>query len=175
MTDIFGLTQKTVGATFARGDTFALQVDGNTVGLAQNVSIAYSRPLQSVFSLGTSDVAMTTGRPQGQLSIARVIGALSAQANAAGAGAQPAPGASQLSLIDLLGDAFFKLTADNAGGTLTVKPLAGKGLGANAAGNNNFGFTLTGCFVVGEQFGGSAQDVVIIESVQIQFIAMEKI
>ncbi len=161
--DIFGLTQTTVGAQFARGDTFILQKGegGQVIGLAQNVSVAYSRPLQPVYSLGTSDVAMTTGRPQGQLNIARVIGKLT-------------DGGENLSLVDLLGDEFFKITGDAIGGVLKVLPLSGNGLVNNDNAANNFGYTMSGCFVVGEQFGGSAQDVVIIESVQIQFIAMTK-
>lgn len=167
--DIFGLTQKSVGGQFARGDTFILRKGnvngggGEIIGLAQNVSVGFSRPLQQIFELGSSDVAMSSGRPQGQLNIARVIGKMN---NDGGS----------LTLIDLLGDEFYKMNGEAKGGFLTASPLSGKSglLQGDPTAINGPAIELVGCFVVGEQFGGSAQDVVIIESVQIQFISMSK-
>lgn len=78
MADLFGRKDMVYGGGFV-SDTGIIQAgDGITGILMQNIQVQYQRPITKIFELGkaglNSNVYYVEGRPQGSMTIARVIG-----------------------------------------------------------------------------------------------------
>jgi len=157
--DIFGKSVVSKGGPLARSETCALYIGGDTspgsmIGLAQNVQITYGQQLQRVYELGSQNTFMVSGRTQGSLQMARIIG----QQDLLSAGTS--------TLFATLGEDFFEVQgsaegnqcAGNPGGTLTLQDKC-----------TNVTYVCSGCYVTQSSVGVDANGSVVTENVSIEF------
>lgn len=148
MADIYGRQQIPVGGVFA-SDRALLTVSGagglGVGALVQNVQANYAQQMTPLYELGSNRVYKVLGRPEGQLSIGRIVG------------------------TGEFAEALFD--ACSGGGTVSVQAASGFCNGANGS---DFRRTMTGVFVVNYGFDMSTQDLMVRENMQCTFTGMSR-
>lgn len=128
--------------------------------MVQNWNVNYQQQVQELFEIGSSALYWMKGRPQGQGSIARVIGEQAADTNSGGLFPSEAydicNGGASLNIEAKSG------ACGNAGGQ------AGPGLGMSGV-----TISLAGCVVTQIGFSVQVQDTLINENVGFRFGAMQ--
>lgn len=151
MADIFGRKDMVYGGGFV-SDTGVIQDGGGITGiLMQNLQVQYQRPITKIFELGkagaNSNVYYVEGRPQGTLTIARVIG-FSATIGAFYTKYGNACNAAQNNMS-------LNMTSAQCGGT-----------------GKQIGLTMHACVLTGVGFSIQAQQLVINENSSMEFANM---
>ena len=154
--DIFGKNVLVSPGPLARAETFEVYVgdpgSSTFIGLAQGVQNSYSQPLQRVNELGSFRAYMVSGRPDGSLSITRLVG-------------KPGGGVPATTLISLFqniaGGNFLEIDGSR-GGTITLKDRI---TGAQ--------WVASGCYITQETTGVDANGVMVSEQIAIQYQKLE--
>ena len=143
MPDIFGKNITPRKGPLARAETMQVIVPGvGLVGLAQNVNINYGQQLQPSYELGSFDSWMVSGRTQGNVTMARIVGSPDGGA-----------GGANRTIRDILPEEFW--TADGtAGGILKLKDTA-----------TQVEYVCSGTYVNNAGVGADANGSVVVENV----------
>jgi hypothetical protein len=148
MADVFGREQVPVGGVFI-SEKALMSISGagdlGTAALVQNVSAQYQQQFQMLFELGSNTIYPIMGRPQGQLTIGRIVG---------GGG---------------FSDDMFN--ACNGGATVSFQATQGA---CNGLEGSAVAATLHGVFVTNYGIEMNAQDLMVRENVQAVFTSMSK-
>lgn len=124
----------------------------NAIGyLVQSWSVGYQQQVQEIFEIGSSALYWMKGRPQGQGSIARIVGA------------KKASNSSQL-----FPDTAYDMC--KGGALLRIKAMSGACEQMNASAVS---IVMDGCVVVNIGYSVQVSDSLINESVAFRFGAME--
>jgi len=155
MADIFNKNITPRKGPLARAETMGVFINSGLVGLAQNVSINYGQQIQPVYELGTFDAWMVSGRTQGQVSMARVIG----NSTSDNTGQTPF----DRTLRSILGSEFWEVDG-GAGGVLTLKDS-----------ETGVEYKCSGCYINNAGVGADANGSVVVEniSMMIQLLQIE--
>lgn len=148
MADIYNRQQIPVGGVFS-SDRAILTVSGagglGVGALVQNVQANYAQQMSPVYELGSNRRYTLLGRPEGQLTIGRIVGT----------------GEFAQALFD----------ACSGGGTVSVQAADGF---CNGVSSGGFRRTMTGVFVVNYGFDMSTQDQMVRENMQCTFTSMSR-
>jgi hypothetical protein len=148
MADIFGRNVSPVGGVFISEQALMTLSGAGNLGvgaLVQQVSAAYQQQFSMLFELGSNTVYPIMGRPQGTLSIGRVVG----------------DGEFSQSFFDVC-----------QGGT-TVEITAKQGT-CNGLQGGTVAATFQGVFVTSYGIDLSTADLMVRENVQASFVSMSK-
>jgi hypothetical protein len=148
MADIFGRNTSPVGGVFISEQalmTISGAGDLGVAALVQQVSAQYQQQFSMLFELGSNSIYPVMGRPQGVLSIGRIVGSGG------------------------FSEAFFNSCNGGATVSLQAKQGACNGLEGSA-----IAATLNGVFVTSYGIDMSAQDLLVRENVQATFVSMSK-
>lgn len=143
MANVFGTTQTLKGAM--RADGAKLQLNGATVGLAQNANFQFSQRIAMLYEIGSNDVYFVGGRAQGTVTIGRVVG----------------PGALAGITVSTLGD----ICGDRPTVTMSAEGCN------NASGSRTY--KMEGCILTAISGTITAQDIVLNENLQLMFINLD--
>lgn len=146
MANIYGSQQVLKGAF--KADLARALVNGQSAGLLlQNLQFNFAQAVSTLYELGSSDVYYVIGRAQGTAGISRVVG----------------PSQLNLAFLERFGDGCRAPTNQ-----ITV--------GAKAGCTNNLGggtYRLDGCLITSMGASMGAQDMLINEQIQMQFINLD--
>lgn len=149
--DIFHRNQQAVGGVFTTDKAVATIASGAgswVAALVQNVNADYNQNYSELYELGSNQVYRVLGRPQGRMTIGRIIGKA---------------GTSSVE------DALF--SACNTGGTLTIQ--ANANLCAAQAGGVTF--VASGIFVISYGISLAVQDQMIREQLVLAFTSFNRL
>ena len=132
--------------TFSAGDVN----DGGVGLLTQNMQVQYQQQITRMYEIGTQKTFYVVGRAQGTVSMGRVLG----------------PRTVQLSFYQKYGDAC-KADGNN------INFGVGAGCEDGGGSSTDFNFTLKNCVITSIGFSVAAQDMIINESLQMMFVALE--
>ena len=147
MADVFGREQVPVGGVFISEKalmTISGAGDLGVAALVQSVNCTYQQQFSLLFELGSNTAYPIMGRPQGTMTIARIVG------NAG------------------FSEAFFN--ACNGGSTVSFQATQGICNGSTGG----LTATCSGVFVNQYGFDMSTQDLMVKENVQATFVSMSK-
>jgi hypothetical protein len=148
MADVFGREQVPVGGIFV-SERALMTISGagelGVAALVQNVSATYQQQFTMLFELGSNTIYPIMGRPQGTLTIGRIVGSGS------------------------FSDEFFN-TCDG-GSTISFQASQGT---CNGLEGSKVAATMSGVFVTQYGIEMSTQDLMVRENVQATFTSMSR-
>jgi len=148
MADVFGREQVPVGGVFISEKSLMTISGAGDLGVAalvQSVSAVYTQAYSQLFELGSNTVYPIMGRPQGQLTIGRIVGS----------------------------GGFSSEFFDACNGGATVSFQATNGF-CNGLEGSTVAATLSGVFVTSYGIDMTVQDLMVKENVQAVFTSMSK-
>lgn len=148
MADVFGREQVPVGGVFISEKSLMTISGAGDLGVAalvQQVNASYQQQFSMLFELGSNTIYPILGRPQGTLTIGRVVGSGG------------------------FSEAFFN--ACNGGATVSFQATTGA---CNGLEGSAVAATLSGVFVTQYGIEMSTQDLMVRENVQGTFTSMSR-
>ena len=148
--DIFNRNQQAVGGVFTTDKAVATIASGAgswVAALVQNVNADYNQNYSELYELGSNNIYRVLGRPQGRMTIQRIVGR-----------------AGTSSVEDALFDAC------NTGGTMTIQ--ANADLCASQAGGLTLAFN--GIFVISYGVGIAVADQLVRENLVLAFTSFNR-
>jgi len=148
MADVFGREQVPVGGVFISEKSLMTISGAGDLGVAalvQSVSAQYQQQFSMLFELGSNTVYPIMGRPQGVLTIGRIVGSGG------------------------FSDAFFN--ACNGGATVSFQATNGA---CNGLEGSSVAATLSGVFVTAYGIDMSTEGLMVKVNVQASFVSMSK-
>lgn len=150
MADIFGRNISKNGAVFVSEEALMTLSNAGELGvgaLVQNVEIQYQQTFNMLFELGSNNIYPIMGRPQGSLTIGRIVGEGG------------------------FSESFF----DTCGGGSTISIHAKQGTcGPGPGGGGTVGVTMHSVFVTNYGVTMNTGDLMVKENVQATFLALTK-
>ena len=148
--DIFGRNISPSGGVFVSEEALMTIAGAGELGLGalvQNVSINYQQAFQMLFELGSNTIYPIMGRPQGQLTIGRIIGSGG------------------------FSDRFFDTCA--GGSTISIQAKQGT-CGPGPGTNGQVAVTMTSVYVTQYGVEMTTSDLMVRENVVATFIGLKK-